>query len=741
MQKHSDHSPRPTLPLLISLIIGVLFFGTYLAVERVTPDRLPSFGVALGFLVAYLAFSLLTLLYFLMKNLKQSGDRSASKTLTTKMHNMFKYVVDLPYAITDESGRVRVINQSLQTLLGARDPFFRGLIADICSGTSLRDILSVSNRTEEKSTEIGKGTSHDDSLRTAAGGTVVRLKNGGRFVARAYTLDLEGQFNYLITFTDISELCELREKTERDMPVVAYIDVDNLEELAQYTRSNYRDISRRVDDALLQWASNMNGMLREYERDRYILLFSQEKLLECEETKFSELLDVIRDIRLGEYGIPVTLSVGISVSDSTMEERAKDAQSALDMALQRGGDQVAVRRRDGIRYYGGQTRTFQRRTKVQSRMVASYLLSKISESDNLLIMGHRKPDFDSIGSCVGIAQLGLLAGVRTKIIMDLDNANFKIATKRLVASRTYADIFISGHDALGLVRPGTLLIIADANNLEIIESPDVAESVRRISGRIAIIDHHRQTGEYDFEPIMTYIEPGASSASELITEMLEQSESGGGDEHSSLVTDEVASVILSGIMLDTGGFIHNTGSRTLDAARYLYGKGANAEYVHSFFNEDYDDYVRDRSFAGCMLLQDNTVGLTWSRGTGNGASDRVAAAKEAEKLLNVKGVSAAFALVVIDEAIHISGRSDGTVNVQLILERLGGGGRFEIIPGAGEGLRFYLMPDFSKINARVIAAAMTQAFFSLSLTMWRSPRRTATRSSAWTRMRASPMIF
>ncbi|MBR2313212.1 MAG: phosphoesterase, partial [Clostridia bacterium] len=139
----------------------------------------------------------------------------------------------------------------------------------------------------------------------------------------------------------------------------------------------------------------------------------------------------------------------------------------------------------------------------------------------------------------------------------------------------------------------------------------------------------------------------------------------------------VASVMLSGIMLDTNGFTRNTGSRTLDAARYLYGKGANAEYVHSFFNQDYADYVCERSFSGCSLMQNNTVGLTWSKGTGRGADDRVAAAKEADRLLNVKGVCASFALVVVDNVVHISGRSDGSVNVQLILERLGGGGRFD----------------------------------------------------------------
>ena len=160
----------------------------------------------------------------------------------------------------------------------------------------------------------------------------------------------------MVTFTDISELLDLVEKTEREMPAVAYIDVDNLEELTQYTRTSYRDVSRRVDDILIHFAASVNGFLREYERDRYVLLFSQEKLRECEEDKFGNLLDRVRDIRLGEYSNPVTLSVGVSLSDGTMAERALEAENALDMALQRGGDQVAVRRQDGIRYYGGNGR-------------------------------------------------------------------------------------------------------------------------------------------------------------------------------------------------------------------------------------------------------------------------------------------------------------------------------------------------------------------------------------------------
>ena len=690
MQKQSENRQRTgsAIPMIVLLLLGLLFFGVFALATRLAPEGAMTAQVTLVFLGSYLFFSLAAGLFFLLKERKQRREEVIFETLNTKMHNMFKYAVGLPYAIVDEQGRVRVVNSALQIILNAEDPFYRGGIADFCGGVTLGEIIKAGQEGANSRTPLGKLTmdttaSSDDNTPPAGtlpessiDGTVVRLPDGGRYVARAYETRLNDRTNYLVTFTDASELLDLREKMERDMPAVAYIDVDNLEELTQYTHANYRDASRKVDDILISFAADMDGFLREYERDRYILFFSQEKLRLCEEDRFSALLDRIRDIRLGEYGIPVTVSVGISLDDCSMAERAREASSALDMALQRGGDQVAVRRRDGIRYYGGQTRPFQRRTKVQSRVVASYLLTKISEADNLLIMGHKNPDFDSIGSSIGIAQLGLFAGIPTRIIMDLDNPNFRIATERLGATSPYREMFISGHRGLDLVRSGTLLIITDANNLSIIESREVADSVRQVSGKIAIIDHHRQAGEYEFDPVINYIDASASSASELVTEMLEQSDTGP-EGSNALVSDEVASIMLSGIMLDTNGFTRNTGSRTLDAARYLFGRGANAEYAHSFFSQEYADYVSERSFSGCTLLMGGRVGLTWSTGTGRGADDRVVAAKEADRLLLVKGVQASFSLIVIDNVVHISGRSDGTVNVQLILERLGGGGRFD----------------------------------------------------------------
>jgi c-di-AMP phosphodiesterase-like protein len=375
------------------------------------------------------------------------------------------------------------------------------------------------------------------------------------------------------------------------------------------------------------------------------------------------------------------------------------------MALHRGGDQVAVRQNGAIKYYGGKTKPFQRRTKVQSRVVANYLLSKISVATNLLIMGHKGPDYDCIGAAVGIAQLGLLAKVPTKIVSDLSNPNFLIATRRLASSAAYADLFVTEHKALDMVRAGTLLVVVDVNNLEVIESPDVAKNVREVSGNIAIIDHHLQKTEFDFEPVVSYIDTSASSTCELVCEMLEQCEAGAGNERAQLVNDEVASVVLSGIMLDTDRFARSTTDRTLDAARYLYAKGANTERVNSFFKQKYEDYVCDQSFSCAELLQGDTVGVTWSEGTGRAADDRVAAAKAADRLLAVRGVRAAFSLVKIGDVVHISGRSDGGVNVQLIMESMGGGGHFG---SAGAALPGTTLADAVEALKKAVAASFAE---------------------------------
>ena len=338
MLKQSENRQRTgsAIPMIVLLLLGLLFFGVFALVTHIAPEGAITTKITLIFLGAYLLFSLTAGLFFLLKERKQRREEIIFETLNTKMHNMFKYAVGLPYAIADEQGRVRVVNSALQIILDAEDPFYRGSIVDFCGGVSLQDIIRVGQKGADYRTPLGKLTittveSDNDAIpadtlpESSIDGAVVRLPDGGRYVARAYEMRLNDRTNYLVTFTDASELLDLREKMERDMPAVAYIDVDNLEELTQYTHANYRDASRKVDDILISFAADMNGFLREYERDRYIMLFSQEKLRLCEEDRFSALLDRIRDIRLGEYGIPVTVSVGISLDDCSMAEPRRQA--------------------------------------------------------------------------------------------------------------------------------------------------------------------------------------------------------------------------------------------------------------------------------------------------------------------------------------------------------------------------------------------------------------------------------
>ena len=297
MLKQSENRQRTgsAIPMIVLLLLGLLFFGVFALSAHLAPEGAITPYITLIFLGAYLLFSLLAFLFFLLKERKQRREEIIFETLNTKMHNMFKYSVGLPYAIADEQGRVRVVNKALQMVLGTEDPFFRGGIVDFCGGVSLQDIIRAGQRGSDARTPLGRLTmttvvSDDDNVPPAGtlpassiDGAVVRLPDGGRYIARAYETRLNDKTNYLVTFTDASELLDLREKMERDMPAVAYIDVDNLEELTQYTHANYRDASRKVDDILIGFAADMNGFLREYERDRYILLVSQEKLRLCED--------------------------------------------------------------------------------------------------------------------------------------------------------------------------------------------------------------------------------------------------------------------------------------------------------------------------------------------------------------------------------------------------------------------------------------------------------------------------
>ena len=490
---------------------------------------------------------------------------------------------------------------------------------------------------------------------------------------------------FCVIFNDCTDLEELRAVHEAETTVVAYIVIDNMEELLQYVQDTYRSAATATEAALQSWVDGMGGVLKSYEKDKYIAVFNKASLKSCIERRF-DVLDSIRSVRVGD-GMPVTVSIGVSSLGKTLEEKEAAAQTALDMALQRGGDQAVVRSEKGDEFFGGKTKAVQKRNNVRSRVVANVLSSLLARTESVLIMGHRFGDFDSFGAAVGIARFAMLCGVHPRIVVNRQDPNLAPCFEMLEGVDDYDDIFVGATEGMDLIRPDTLLIVVDVNNVEHVECPDIVRNVNHL----VVIDHHRKTIEFTKEPEIAYIEPSASSASELVAEILEQYMA------SKSLLKEEAELMLAGILLDTKQFTRNTGTRTFSAALYLRGEGAIPGESSDLFRADVGDLTKEARFHTNVNIYREKVAISHVDGTAD-ASYRVVAAKAADKLLTVKGVSASITLVTIGDKVHVSARSDGSINVQLILERVGGGGHYDVAGAQVEGT------DITAVIARLRAA-------------------------------------
>jgi Predicted signaling protein consisting of a modified GGDEF domain and a DHH domain len=311
----------------------------------------------------------------------------------------------------------------------------------------------------------------------------------------------------------------------------------------------------------------------------------------------------------------------------------------------------------------------QKRTKVRARVVANELAAQVSKSSRVLIMGHRNPDFDSIGACVGMARLVMMCGVKVNIVTNTRDQNFARCRERLRMLPEYRDstLFMSGPEAQEAVTSSTLLIILDVNNRTQFEAPELAD----IIPNLVIIDHHRKNAEFTTQPVIAYIEPSASSACELVAEILEQSLPPG------MLNKEEADIMYGGILLDTKQFTRNTGVRTFSAMLYLRGEGANPADAQTLFKTELAAFMREAKYESDVVIYRSVIAISADDSPDNTQNDRIAVAKAADKLLSIDSVLASFVLCRIGDTIYISARSMGSVNVQLILERLEGGGHYD----------------------------------------------------------------
>ena len=458
---------------------------------------------------------------------------------------------------------------------------------------------------------------------------------------------------------DVTELEQMRQTLEMTQPVVAILMIDNYEELMKACPESKRSaVLAALEEKLNEWAAPSNGLLLGYDRDRFLFVFEEKDYTGYAEKRF-DLLERVREVVAGE-GVAATLSIGIGRDGDSFEELFKNAAMALEMALSRGGDQAVVKDRLNFDFYGGRSKATEKRTKVKSRVMANALGELIDDAKQVYVMGHKYADMDCLGAAAGICCIARKKGKRVQIVMDTENNAVHPVLRKLRALPEYKDVFIGGGDAFLRVQPGTLLVVVDTNRPASVES----ESLLETCNRVAVIDHHRRGSSYIEKMALNYHEPYASSASELVTELLQYLVEPG-----DMLLEE-AEALLAGLVLDTKNFTNRTGGRTFEAAAFLRRRGADTQEVQRIFQSDLQSMISRYDIIRQAQLYHEDIAVVALEEE----CDRVTAAKAADELLTLKGVQASFVLYKKDDGVYISARSLGDVNVQVIVEALGGGG-------------------------------------------------------------------
>ena len=463
----------------------------------------------------------------------------------------------------------------------------------------------------------------------------------------------------VLYFSDLTELYQIRDEYIRSRPVVSIILIDNYEELTKnLTESAISTLNAKLGDTITAWTESYKGLLRKLERNRYLFIFEKRDLLRATEDKFS-LLESIHEIT-SPSGLPASISIGLGVDGSTFEEGYDFAALSIEMALSRGGDQAVIKDRFNFSFYGGRNREADYRSKVRSRVTANSLMELIGQSGHVFIMGHKNADLDSVGAAVGVACLCRKKGKKANIVLDLENNASKKLLEEILADPQYQEIFISGQDALLTADNRSILIVVDTNRPDQVECKPLLEAI----SKVCVVDHHRRAADYISPVVVNLHEPYASSASELVTEILLYAV-----EKKDVLPIE-AKALLAGICLDTKFFNVRTGERTFEAAAALRRMGADTTEEKMLLQSDFQDTMAKYQIIRSSKLYRQEIAVAAL----NTSTTRVLAAQAADELLNISGITASFVMYPDNDQVIISARSIGSANVQMILEPLGGGG-------------------------------------------------------------------
>lgn len=481
------------------------------------------------------------------------------------------------------------------------------------------------------------------------------------------------QFDFLVQkqhrviyLMDVTKYEQISKRFKQEQIFLGNIYLDNYDELIQgMNDSNVSNLHNYVTSEISKWAQENQLLMKVIDDDNYLIIGHRSALQELERKKF-KILDIIRE-NTSQQNSPVTLSVGISYGENNLIKLADTAQENLDLALGRGGDQVVVRAQDQpARFYGGKTNPMEKRTRVRARMISQALKELIDQADQLFVMGHKKPDMDSLGACLGIRRIAEMNGKECWIVVDDEQQHSDI--QRLMREvdnyQNIKDHIISPSEALEKATANSLLVMVDHAKESITISPALYD---QLQNRLVIIDHHRRGEEFPENPLLVYIEPYASSTCELITEMFEyQPREGKG------LNKLEATTMLTGIQIDTKSFTKSAGTRTFDAASYLRSAGADGMMIQSFMKEDSQSFMQRNHLLARAEINDQ---IAICAGEEDRYYDSVTAAQAADMLLQISNVDASFVITKRpDGGVGVSARSMGDFNVQVVMEKMGGGG-------------------------------------------------------------------
>jgi len=467
---------------------------------------------------------------------------------------------------------------------------------------------------------------------------------------------------YILYWVDNTSFRTIKNKYNDERPIALIIQIDNYSEISEKMDKLIRaSMIAEIEKILSKYASEMNGFVLKYDSDRFIMLI-ENKYLEALESKKFAMLEEVKEIKSsGEYFY--TLSIGVGAYAKTIGQLFEYAKGALDISLGRGGDQAVVKRINSVKFYGGKSKAVEKRTKVKARIISFALRQIIDQSSNVIIMGHRIGDMDSLGSSIGLYSMAKSRGKKAYIVLNNVNYALKNLCDRMEKEDpSYMEAIITTEQALRLIDSESVCVVLDTHKGSFTEAPEVLEEVEKI----VLIDHHRRGEEYIENAVLDYIEPYASSTCELVSELIQYME-----EHIKLTKFE-ADAMLAGIVVDTNSFIFKTGVRTFEAASFLRRNGADTIEVKELFSEGLDTMKKKTEIIDKAEMKFGDVAISYIEDEAE--DNNVIAAKAADELLTVKDVKASFVLVKNSGYVHISGRSMGQISVQLILELLGGGG-------------------------------------------------------------------